>query len=413
MQGNHLGAQNALLGEQASELHMGNNRQQRIIDLQRSIAEMEQGVSPQQDYVAPQQSYNPSPASLSNAMQNGINASGQQMSANQPQVAAQNPRTLSELNQLGAIPKPINNPREITGEQIQQSINDIIKQYPEQNQGRAIAPIGQKMNQQPIAAEPTALPQPQLSQLDRAKQELSMLQGLRTGGKDTLEAKEERAVSTTERKEDIKEYNKTINAANASGKAAHEVNKYLDKFENSYGKLGSAEKGVLAGRAPAVSSNAQQADLAAQNIQAGLMILFKGGRITEKQLEFLGRLKPNRTMNPPAAKAAMDSLRAYSTRFTEEQPFLNAARAKGLNSQDAKTLWNAYDTERPAYDEVNQKPLIKNLHSFKDYLSPEALNAVREGNQYSPKKGGMENIEDEKMFNGQRYVKINGEWHQS
>jgi hypothetical protein len=408
MQGGHLGAQTA-------GLHMENQRQKQLYDLQNEIASMESG---QTGNVIPSQGSIPV-QTLGDLTTQRIPATATNINYNVPQ------QPLQQQPSMGAISLPQPN-REITEGDLNAVINDIKQKNPQANaELRRLHPYqpspttlneAQAAPQQmPIAPLSSSVPEQPfgMSLLEMKRQQLARLQG--TQG---LGTKAAQSLSVAEKKEDNKEYNKALDTANISAKGANEVNKYLEQFERAYKQLGSQQKGVLAGRVPAVTSEAQKADTAAQNIQAGLMVLFKGGRITEKQLEFLGRLKPNRAMNPEAVKSVSDALKAHSTRLAEEQPFLNAAKAKGISAQEAKTLWNMYDVERPAYDYENEKPINENLHSFKEYLTPASLQAANSGEPYAPStktaiKNTENNIQDERMLNGQKYIKVNGEWHQA
>ena len=233
-------------------------------------------------------------------------------------------------------------------------------------------------------------------------------------GVETPLSKEERAEKLAEKRENIKIYSQELKSANEGARDAIQMKNLIDQFQSAYSKL--ENKGPVLGRLPAVTSEQQIADNAAQNMQQMMVKLMKTNRMTNYELQFAGNLKLNRAMKPQTVKEVGDFLKAKSERLTEEPKFINAAKNKGLSAEDAKVLWNEYENERPVYNFENRKINKDNLNKSGEYLTPEALAKINNPGEYSPTAitaNPSQNIEQEKVLNGVRYVKINGEWHQT
>lgn len=183
--------------------------------------------------------------------------------------------------------------------------------------------------------------------------------------------KHERALALAEAKENMKAYSQEFKGANEAAKDAIQMGNLINQFNDAYSKISA--KGPVLGRTPALTSEAQIADNAAQNMQQMILKLMKTNKMTNYELQFAGNLKLNRAMQPEAVKDIGDFLKAKSDRLIEEQKFFNSAKKKGIDAEEARTLWNAYDNERPVYNFEKRKVNKSNLNTSKDYLNPEKL----------------------------------------
>jgi len=208
--------------------------------------------------------------------------------------------------------------------------------------------------------------------------------------------KEEHAI----KKEDRTVYRKLSENANKVAKDAKMMTTLVGQFEDAYGK--TKFKGPVKGMVPGKLSdaNARLADNAAMNMQSIAAKMLGASKLTNYELKFAGNLKLNREMGKEDTRVLADFMKAKTNRIEEEQRFLNNAKEKGLPPEKAQQLWNEYDNEKPVYDFENRKTNKQNLGRSNEYLNPN-------------KEENKENIEDEQSFNGKRYVKINGEWHQA
>ena len=162
----------------------------------------------------------------------------------------------------------------------------------------------------------------------------------------------------------------------------------INQFQSAYSKLDN--KGPVLGRLPAVTSEQQIADNAAQNMQQMMVKLMKTNRMTNYELQFAGNLKLNRAMNPQTVKEVGDFLKAKAERLTEEPKFINAAKNKGLSAEDAKVLWNEYENDMPVYNFEKRSINKGNLNKYGEYLTPDALAKVNNpGMQSSPEAPEM------------------------
>lgn len=188
-------------------------------------------------------------------------------------------------------------------------------------------------------------------------------------------------------KQNNRDYQKELDSASKDAITSRELTKSLDQLGNSYNKLSDYERGPLSGHLPAFSSNAQLADNAANNLQAQMVrSVANGGRVTNYLTKFTGTLKPNRSMTPAALKELTTYMNANAVRQQEYPSFLIAAREKGIDAQTAKTLWNQYDEQRPVYNFTKKKVNDYSNKNYNDYLSDEAINAVKNGGFYNPNK---------------------------
>jgi hypothetical protein len=73
-----------------------------------------------------------------------------------------------------------------------------------------------------------------------------------------------------------------------------------------------------------------------------------------------------------------------SRQMQELPQFLSAAQNQGIDIHTAQSLWNMYRQQRPVYDFGAGKPNTQFDGSWKDYLNPQAAQAVQTGKPYLP-----------------------------
>ncbi|NTU69258.1 hypothetical protein HGB13_00295 [bacterium] len=220
--------------------------------------------------------------------------------------------------------------------------------------------------------------------------------------------KQERTLELMEAKENAKAYSQEFKEVNESAKDAIQMKNLINQFENAYSKIDA--RGPVIGKIPAFTAEAQMADNAAQNMQQMILKLMKTNRMTNYELQFAGNLKLNRAMQPETVKDIGNFLKAKSDRLIEEQKFFNSAKKKGIEAEEARTLWNAYDNERPVYDFEKRRINKNNIKTSQDYLNPERLETTLYNQSYA-KQGLSNGIENQKNINGRQYIQINGEWY--
>jgi len=186
-------------------------------------------------------------------------------------------------------------------------------------------------------------------------------------------------------KQNNRDYQKELNTASIDADTNRRLEKSIDQLASSYKNLTPKQRGPIYGHLPALSSESQIADNAANNLQAEMAkIIQSGGRNTNFLTKFAGTLKPNRAMSPESVDQLTEGLRANSRRQQERPGFLVAARERGIDAQMAKELWNQYDEQNPVYD-FNKRQVNKYKDkSYMDYLSDKAVNAVKQGESYKP-----------------------------
>lgn len=211
------------------------------------------------------------------------------------------------------------------------------------------------------------------------------LRGTPLSYQEEMQMKAQQAGMMANATSNVAQYNNAQNAAATSADDATQMNNYIDEFRNAYDR--SSFKGPIGGRVPALGSamsNEQQADTAANNMQMLVLKLMKTNRLTNYELQFAKNLKLNRQMTPETVNTVGDWLSAKSSRMTEQQAFLNAARENGVDIQTANSLWSLYNNQRPVYDFKDQKVNTKFQGAWQDYLTPQAVYAVQSGQQYAP-----------------------------
>lgn len=204
---------------------------------------------------------------------------------------------------------------------------------------------------------------------------------------ETPEQKRSGAIDLERKKQDIRAYEKINEGAATRTSSASDAIVQLDILKEASDKLTSAERGPLAGRAPALSEAAQVYDKTSAALQKAVMDGMKGqGQMSKAKMEFIERIKPNRKMNKAAADRIGETLKTMAERTLEEQPFFALAEKSGFDHKEAESLWTLYNKERPEYDAKKAAPIKGNLNQYNEYLNRNALESALKGKPYDPKK---------------------------
>lgn len=369
----HLQAQSGLLGEQAQEQGYKNkfvgSQWKQWRKLQDEIDALNDQGSPHQlnqtlgdEYFTPEINQQIEEANRIVDLRNG--GKNVRQAVNEPTLnSALNPSTQQQVQpNTGNSPPP-----QVLGEMLNQ-----INQQTNPQQQAAPQQLGEAQQQFEPSAQLSNKEQ-RIAQLREAQQSLlGNLGKAGVAGTETPLSKEERAEKLAEKREDIKTYSQGLKSANETARDATQMKSLINQFQSAYSKI--ENKGPVLGRLPAVTSEQQIADNAAQNMQQMMVKLMKTNRMTNYELQFAGNLKLNRAMNPETVKDVGNFLKAKSERLTEEPKFINAAKNKGIRAEDAKVLWNEYENDKPVYNFETRSINKNNLNSYADYLTPEALN---------------------------------------
>lgn len=180
----------------------------------------------------------------------------------------------------------------------------------------------------------------------------------------------------------VTNYNDALGKAASEGSLATQLSNLVSQFKNNYAQ--TSETGAGLGRLPAVSSAAQLTDNASNNLAALYAKQITGGRVTNYEAQYVNSLKPTRSMNSQAAQTSSDFWQQKALRMQEEQPFLNTAKANGVDLQTAQTLWNQYNNQRPVYNFQQHQPNTQFQKTWSAYLTPQAVYAAQNGLNFVP-----------------------------
>lgn len=178
-----------------------------------------------------------------------------------------------------------------------------------------------------------------------------------------------------EAKSNVTQYDKLTNKAEEEAKTALDIKQYSQLFKDAY--KDTAYKGSLLGMVPSKGigspgifgadvGRAQDADMAANNLQSMAAKALGSAKLTNQELAFAGGLKLNRSMTPKSIKNISDLLEVKAERVREKSQFLQEARDKGLPHYKASTLWDNYEDAHPLVTSDNKldKKALGKWHSY-------------------------------------------------
>lgn len=125
---------------------------------------------------------------------------------------------------------------------------------------------------------------------------------------------------------------------------------------------------------------AQELQSNIETLQTMATQLNNQGRVTNYLHQFTGGTKPTATMGPKAFEHLNDALIAEGNRELLKPAFDTAAyHAGATDAATRQVLWDQFDNDHPPFD-IKTKTVNKvGYEKFKDYLTPEAINAARTG----------------------------------
>lgn len=429
MQSQHLGAQNALLGEQTAGLQHTNNLNNRWqaledakydvnnmmpstqgsynqgndsnsilsswVDLAPDVYASAHEINEQQDHNSPNYVPNlPSPLEQRKQYE-------QRMSTNvSPSAYPTITDTYTQAQQNNA---PIQSANPVSVTEYMKNLGLVgnkgdMSTVPQQ--GQSFVPSPQNLNSfrqsaQSAAQMPAQMPaqfdsNARLNQINQQQAAIAARLGKGRVGAETIEqkmAREENKENLKEehaiKKEDRNVYRKLSENANKVAKDAKMMTTLVSQFEDAYGK--TKFKGPIKGMIPGKLSdaNARLADNAAMNMQSIAAKMLGASKLTNYELKFAGNLKLNREMGREDTRVLADFMKAKTNRIEEEQRFLNSAKEKNISPEKAQQLWNEYDNDMPVYNFESRKVNKQNLGKSNEYLNPDKQTMTQEGGMVS------------------------------
>lgn len=203
----------------------------------------------------------------------------------------------------------------------------------------------------------------------------------------------QQAAMKTQATGNITNYNDAINKAQDDAISYNQMSNLADQYTQGMKK--ALYKGPALGQVPSAGwsttitglnhdfSPEQQVDNAAKQMNLLNLKTSFGGRITNYEALYGEGLKPGRAMTDETAALSAGFLKAKALRGQEYQPFLTAAMSKGIPYQIAQSLWGKYQTQYPTFNFTDKKANTQLQNKWSDFLTPEAVNAVQNGQPYA------------------------------
>jgi hypothetical protein len=166
--------------------------------------------------------------------------------------------------------------------------------------------------------------------------------------------------------------------ANQSTIDAH---KFLDALDRSR----SIETGAIAGRGLAVSNAAQEMESAGANMVTSAAKLFQNqGAVHAADIDLQNMAKPSRRQNKDVSFDLAQGIIAKNNRVKERQQFDAYGTQLNIKPEIRDALFSQYETERPYINTETKMPNDAYNGTWKEYLTPEAVNAYIAGINYTP-----------------------------
>jgi len=196
-------------------------------------------------------------------------------------------------------------------------------------------------------------------------------------------------------KSNVTEWNKGLEEAKSAGDLGYNLMNGAKGFLENYDK--AKYKGKQFGKLPssglfAVGGEAEeQTDAFSKILQSAEAKMLGGAKLTNYELQFTGGTKPQREMTEEGAHKLGNFYLEKGKRLREYDPFLVAAQQKGITRPQADALWSMFNNQKPSFDFEAGK--ATNFHKdWREYLSDEAINAIKSGGYYIPKMDTPEKI---------------------
>lgn len=184
--------------------------------------------------------------------------------------------------------------------------------------------------------------------------------------------------------QNVTDYSKLQDDLSKQADISTHARNLLAQFRAARERLNGLQSGVIGGGMPAIAAQRQIVDNIANQLVLTLSKQNFGGRSTNLQTGILQMSKPNAKMRIETVNSIGDELDSHLSRNIEHQDFINAAKQKGTTVNQAESLWELYQNQRPNFNTITQTKIPENNNTFQDYLTPEAINSIKRGERYLP-----------------------------
>lgn len=173
-----------------------------------------------------------------------------------------------------------------------------------------------------------------------------------------------------------------------AGQSTADANKFLDALD----RVNTLQTGFYLGRSPALTDARQEMDSAGANMVSSAAKLFQEGRaVHAADIELQNMAKPSSRQNSDVAFDLAQGIIAKNDRLKETQQFYALGRQLGLKPEILDSMFSKYQTDRPYIDPQTKMPNDAYKGTWKDYLSPQAINSFLAGRDYVPPSQSMLN----------------------
>src|ERR1044071_7862619 len=261
------------------------------------------------------------------------------------------------------------------GQQTAQGQPNQKAQGSQQAGASAQMPTADQYDQNAMAFNPPQLPSP------TGNPQLDNLWFKKFGMSPLLQAQMDLSTKQAEKYQDQainrnKEFNDQAQIANQSTIDAH-------KFLNALDEVNSLQTGYFGGQTPAITDATQRMDSSGNAMAASATSLFKnGGAIHDSDITLQQLAKPNRKQNPDVSFDLAQGIIAKNDRLKERQLFYSLGTQMRLKPEILDAEWNKYETERPYLNSDTNMPNDAYKGTWKDYLTPQSINAFVKGEDY-------------------------------
>lgn len=212
--------------------------------------------------------------------------------------------------------------------------------------------------------------------------------------------------------------------ANKAAIAANNMKQSLAVFNNATDNTDLS--GSLLGHLPAVTTEAQESDLASAKALPESIHAVKeamgSARFSNLDLQQADKLNFTRTMNKGTRKLYTDWVNLAADRIMEYPQLINWAKnpANGMRIEDTKRAWQLYQQQNPIISKDGKSVNNNPKYPLSDYLTPQALASIKNTGTYNPDKNTISNTEavsdkfrsPSKTIGNTKYIKgPDGDWY--
>lgn len=231
---------------------------------------------------------------------------------------------------------------------------------------------------------PYGIPIPKPTKEDIASK---MLFGLDTFGPKQKQAFEEQKIEQKKHSEKLEKTNAQVEALGHQGDLLNRYNHLMDK---------SILSGPFGSKVPVPTALNQKIDDTVKQMQLGgieaIRAAMGNSRFSNLDMQMATQLKANRALTPEARKEYTNRFNAIKDRVNDYAKFSQIASnpKMGLTSDMADALWTAYQRHHPVVKKNSDVGFNKyKPNNFMSYLTPQAINSIKEQGDYNPKDKGL------------------------